>query len=154
MAIFIDGSNLYHALEENCSRTDLNFPKFAHKLLQGRQLLRPCCYNILQDSRHKPQACGQQQKFLTILHNTSYLEVKFGRAAIRKSVAVENGVDIMLPTDLLQLPWKDLYDTRILVSGDAYFACFEANQSKDLLEMSDFMIELAPDFFEGIWANN
>ena len=170
VAIFIDGSNLYHALEENCKRTDLNFPKFVYKLLRGRQLLRTYYYNILQDSRRKPQAFGQQQKFLTILHNTPYLEVKLGRAAIRKGVAVEKGVDIMLATDMLQLAWKDLYDTGILVSGDADYAyavqtvkdmgkfievaCFEANQSKDLLAVSDFMIELTPDFFEGIWANN
>ena len=170
MAIFIDGSNLYHTLEENCSRTDLNFPRFVNKLLRGRQLLRTYYYNILQDSRRKPQAFGQQQKFLTILHNTPYLEVKLGRAAIRKGVAVEKGVDIMLATDMLQLAWKDLYDTGILVSGDADFAyaaqtvkdmgkfievaCFEANQSKDLLEVSDSMIELTPEFFEGIWANN
>ena len=78
---------------------------------------------------------------------------------------MEKGVDIMLATDMLQLAWKDLYDTGILVSGDADFAyaaqtvkdmgkfievaCFEANQSKDLLEVSDSMIELTPEFFEG-----
>ncbi|MCH9037436.1 MAG: NYN domain-containing protein, partial [Chloroflexi bacterium] len=53
VAIFIDGSNLYHALEENCRRADLSFPKFVHKLLRGRRLLRTYYYNILQDSRRK-----------------------------------------------------------------------------------------------------
>lgn len=170
VAIFIDGSNLYHALEESCGRTDLNFSRFVHKLLRGRQLLRTYYYNILQDSRRKPQAYNQQQKFLTILHNTPYMEVKLGRAAVRNGFAVEKGVDIMLATDMLQLAWKGLYDTGILVSGDADFAyaaqtvkdmgkfievaCFEANQSKDLLEVSDSMIDLTPEFFEGVWANN
>ena len=170
MAIFIDGSNLYHAMEESCGRTDLNFPRFVQKLLRGRNLLRTYYYNVLQDSRRKPQGFGQQQKFLSVLHNTPYLEVKLGRAAIRKGVAVEKGVDIMLATDMLQLAWKDLYDTAIVVSGDADFAyavktvkdmgkfvevaCFEVNQSKDLVEISDSIIELSPEFFEGIWANN
>ena len=170
VAIFIDGSNLYHALEESCKRTDLNFPRFVQKLLRGRNLLRTYYYNVLQDSRRKPQGYGQQQKFLSVLHNTPYLEVKLGRAAIRKGVAVEKGVDIMLATDMLQLAWKNLYDTGILVSGDADFAyavktvkdmgkfievaCFEVNQSKDLVEISDSIIELTPEFFEGVWANN
>ena len=170
MAIFIDGSNLYHAMEESCGRTDLNFPRFVQKLLRGRNLLRTYYYNVLQDSRRKPQGFGQQQKFLSVLHNTPYLEVKLGRAAIRKGVAVEKGVDIMLATDMLQLAWKDLYDIAVVVSGDADFAyavktvkdmgkfvevaCFEVNQSKDLVEISDSIIELSPEFFEGIWANN
>ena len=32
VAIFIDGSNLYHSLEENCGRYDLNFHAFSQKL--------------------------------------------------------------------------------------------------------------------------
>lgn len=32
----------------------------------------------------------------------------------------------------------------------AEMTCSEANQSRDLLEASDSMIELTPDFFEGI----
>lgn len=98
-------------MEENCSRTDLNFPRFVHRLLRGGQSLRAYYYNILQDSRRKPQAYGQQQKFLTILHNIPYLEVKLGRAAMRKGVAVEKVVDIMLATDMPQLAWKDLHST-------------------------------------------
>ena len=33
-------------------------------------------------------------------------------------------------------------------------ACFEANQSRALLEDSDSMIELTPDFLKGVWASN
>ena len=35
VAIFIDGSNLYHSLEENCGRFDLDFGAFAEKLCRG-----------------------------------------------------------------------------------------------------------------------
>ena len=32
VAIFIDGSNLYHSLEENCGRFDIDFQAFSEKL--------------------------------------------------------------------------------------------------------------------------
>ena len=168
VAIFIDGSNLYHALEENCRRADLSFPKFVNKLLRGRRLLRTYYYNILQDSRRKPQAFWQQQKFMAVLHATPYLEVRLGHSAYRRGIAVEKGVDIKIATDMLQLAWKNLYTTGILVSGDGDFsyavqtvknmgkyieiACFESNQSKELLEASDTLITLNPAFFEGLWV--
>lgn len=169
VAIFIDGSNLYHALEENCKRTDLSFPRFVQKLLRGRSLLRTYYYNILQDSRRKPQAYWQQQKFLSILHETPYLEVRLGSSAYRRGVAIEKGVDIRLATDMLQLAWKDLYTTGILVSGDGDFAyavqtvkdmgkfvevaCFESNKSRDLVEASDSIVDLDADFFAGLWVS-
>ncbi|MFQ5933939.1 MAG: NYN domain-containing protein [Dehalococcoidia bacterium] len=170
VAIFIDGSNLYHALEENCRRTDLSFSGFIQRLLRGRTLLRTYYYNILQDSRRKPQAYWQQQKFLSILYSTPYLEVRLGRSAYRRGVAIEKGVDIRLATDMLELAWRNLYETAILVSGDGDFAyavqtvknigkfvevaCFESNQSRDLLEASDAIIALTPEFFEGLWVGS
>ncbi len=168
VAIFIDGSNLYHALDENCRRTDLSFSKFVHRLLRGRSLFRTYYYNILQDSRGKSKAFLQQQKFLSSLHAIPYLEVRFGRSAYRRGVAIEKGVDIMLATDMLELARNDLYYTAILVSGDGDFsyavqtiknmgkfvevACFESNQSRDLAEVADNLIELNQDYFEDLWA--
>ncbi len=40
VTVFIDGSNLYHSLEENCGRYDLDFGAFARKLCAGRSLFR------------------------------------------------------------------------------------------------------------------
>ena len=40
VAIFIDGSNLYHALKSNFKRHDLNFAEFTAKLCRGRRLFR------------------------------------------------------------------------------------------------------------------
>ena len=40
VAIFIDGSNLYHSLEENCKRFDLDFKAFSVKLCKGRRHFR------------------------------------------------------------------------------------------------------------------
>ena len=67
VAVFIDGSNLYHSLEENCRRFDLDFRAFAEKLCRGRPLFRVYYYNVLRDPDRNPQAYQDQQKFLTAL---------------------------------------------------------------------------------------
>ncbi len=87
-----------------------------------------------------------------------------------KGVAVCKGGDIIPATDMLQIAWKDLFDTGTLVSGDGDSAnlipavndmnksvmmgCFEVNKTEDLSQGSDFMMKLTPAFFEGIWANS
>ena len=122
MAIFIDGSNLYHSLEENCKRYDVDFAAFAAKLCSGRRLSRVYYYNVLRVPEPNPQAYQDQQKFLSALYNTPYLEVRLGSSKVRGDVAVEKGVDIMVATDMLRLAWDNLYDVAILVSGDGDFA--------------------------------
>ena len=83
VAIFIDGSNLYHSLDENCKRTDGDFAALIAKLGKGRPLLRTYYYNVLRDADRNPQAYQDQQKFLSALYNTPYLEVRFGTSKIR-----------------------------------------------------------------------
>ena len=43
--VFIDGSNLYHVLDQNCSKHNVHFDKFANKLANGRNLKRTYYYN-------------------------------------------------------------------------------------------------------------
>jgi len=78
VAIFIDGSNLYHALRDNCSRVDLNFTDFTSKLCAGRPLFRTYYYNVLQDPNQRPEGFRDQQEFLDGLKKTPYLEVQLG----------------------------------------------------------------------------
>ena len=122
VAIFIDGSNLYHSLQENCGRFDVDFAAFGQRLTDGRELLRIYYYNVLRDSDRDPQAYQDQQKFLTALHNTPYIETRLGSSKMRGQITVEKGIDIMVATDLLKFAWDDLYDVAILVSGDGDFA--------------------------------
>jgi uncharacterized LabA/DUF88 family protein len=169
VAIFIDGSNLYHALRDNCKRYDLNFAEFARKLCGERRLFRIYYYNILQDQAQRPDGYREQQEFLDALRKTPYLEVRLGRTKLQQGVPVEKGVDIMLATDLLHYGWKGLYETAILVSGDADFAYalqtvkdmgkhvevayFESNISKDLLGVADYQHLLKRDFFKDLWTS-
>ena len=168
VAVFIDGSNLYHSLEENCARTDLDFQAFARKLVDVRTLFRVYYYNVLQDPDRKLQAYQDQQKFLAGMYNIPLLEVRLGSAKQRGDVLVEKGMDIMLATDMLQFAWRDLYDVAILVSGDADFAygvqavknigkyveiaAFPSNLAWDLVQVADDRHIFDQDYFKDLWA--
>ncbi|MBI2856705.1 MAG: NYN domain-containing protein [Chloroflexi bacterium] len=167
VTVFIDGSNLYHAMRENLGRTDLNFGEFVRKLCGPRRLFRTYYYNILQEPSQNPEGYREQQEFLDALRKSPYLEVRLGRMKTHQGVQVEKGVDIMLATDLLMYGWNDLYDVAVLVSGDGDFAYalqtaknmgkhievayFERSVSKDLLEVADFVYSLNRSYFEGLW---
>jgi len=167
LAIFIDGSNLYHALRDNFGRVDLNFAEFINKLCGQRQLFRTYYYNVLRDPSQRPEGYPEQQLFLDILRKTPYLEVRLGSTKLSQGVPVEKGIDIMLATDLLHFAWNNLYDAAILVSGDADFAYalqaaknmgkhmevayFESNVSKDLRDVADNLHLMDRNFFKGLW---
>ena len=168
VAIFIDGSNLYHSLQENCGRFDVDFAAFGQRLTDGRELLRIYYYNVLRDADRDPQAYQDQQKFLTALHNTPYIETRLGSSKMRGQVTVEKGIDIMVATDLLKFAWDDLYDVAILVSGDGDFAyavetvknmgkhvevaAFTPNLSQELAAAADDRHFFTPDYFSDIWS--
>ncbi len=168
VAIFIDGSNLYHALKNNIRRYDLNFSEFANKLCGSRRLFRTYYYNVLQDPTQRPDGYREQQEFLTILRKTPYLEVRLGTTKLSQGIPVEKGIDIMLATDLLYFAWNNFYDIAVVVSGDSDFAYalqavknmgkhievayFESGASKDLLDAADNRHLLDRGFFRGLWV--
>ncbi len=168
VAIFIDGSNLYHGLRSNFRRYDLNFDEFANKLCGSRRLFRTYYYNVLQDPIQRPDGHREQREFLDILRKTPYLEVRLGSTKVTQGILVEKGIDIMLATDLLYFAWNNFYDVALLVSGDSDFAYalqavknmgkhvevayFENGVSKDLLNVADNRHLLNRSFFSGLWA--
>lgn len=168
VAIFIDGSNLYHALKSNFKRHDLNYGEFVNRLCGSRKLFRTYYYNVLQDPAQRPESSRDQQEFLDILLKTPYLEVRLGGTKLSQGVTVEKGVDIMLATDLVDFAWKDYYDVAVLVSGDSDFAYalqtvknmgkyielayFESGVSKDLLNIVDDQRQLDRAFFQDLWV--
>jgi len=168
VAVFIDGSNLYHALKDNFGRADLNFAEFARKLCGERYLFRTYYYNVLQDPGKGAEGHRDQSDFLDALRRVPYLEIRLGGTKLSQGVTVEKGIDIMLATDLVNFAWKNIYNTAILVSGDADFAYavkvvkdmgkhvevahFESNVSKDLMDLADSRHLLNRDFFKGLWA--
>jgi uncharacterized LabA/DUF88 family protein len=168
VAIFIDGSNLYHGLKNNFRRQNINFTGFVSKLCNGRPHFRTYYYNVLQDSTKWPETYKEQQDFLDMLNKTTYLEIRLGGTKVAQGLPVEKGIDIMLATDLLYFGWHDFYDVAILVSGDSDFtyavkvvknmgkhvevAYFENAVSKELSDMADNRHVLNEVFFRGMWA--
>ena len=164
--VFIDGSNLYHVLDQNCSRHDVQFDKLARKLANGRDLRRIYYYNIRQES-DRPDGRVDQDRFLHSLYDTPYVEVRLGIGKQRRDQVVEKGVDVMLATDLVVRAYQDQYDTAILVSGDGDFypaiqavkdrgkqvevAAFESNISAEASRVADLHIKMTKTFFTGLW---
>ena len=169
VAIFIDGSNLYHALEGTLKRHDLDFTQFVAKLCGDRCLFRTYYYNALQDVVIRPDAFREQQEFLDSLRKTPYLEVRLGTIKTAQGAQVEKGVDIMLGTDLLYFAWHNFYDTAVLVSGDADFAYavqavknmgkhvevayFEGATARELLAVADVRHQLDTAFLATLWTS-
>ena len=169
VAVFIDGSNLYHALRANFNRYDLNFAEFIKKLCGARSLFRGYYYNVMQDPSQRADTHRDQQDFLHALRETPYLEVRLGGTKLAQGITIEKGIDVMLVTDLLNLAWEDLYDVAVLVSGDSDFAYalqavknlgkyvevayFESNVSRDILDVADNKHLMDKNFLKGLWAH-
>ena len=146
----------------------MDFAAFSTKLARGRTIFRTYYYNILRDPDRNPQAYQDQQKFLTALYSTPFLEVRLGTSKPRGNSAVEKGVDIMVAIDMLKFAWDDLYDVGILVSGDGDFAyalqgvknlgkhveiaAFPSNLARELLQIADERELFTPDYFADLWG--
>ncbi len=166
--IFIDGSNLYHVLAQNCGRYDLVFEKFTAKLGNGRSVLRTYYYNIRQDRTYNPQASAEQEKFLTALFDTPYFEVRLGVHRRQGETMVEKGVDVMMATDIVVGAFWDVFETAIVVSGDGDFypamqaakdlgkhievVAFDSNLSPEARRVADTTILLKKSYFTGMWT--
>ncbi len=122
--IFIDGSNLYHALKHSMGRTQIDFGKFIYKLTgPDRELLRAYYYNAPVDQTREPERYKRQQQFFNRLYATPDLEVVLGRLVHRSDGRViEKGVDVALVVDMITKAYTNQYDVAILVSGDGDFA--------------------------------
>ncbi|MFL2665111.1 MAG: NYN domain-containing protein [Dehalococcoidia bacterium] len=165
--VYIDGSNLYHVLSQNCGRHDLQFDKFSKKLADGRSLRRTYYYNVKQDNETSASMVQDQKKFLDSMYETPFLEVRLGIWKQRGDTLVEKGVDVMLATDLVAHAYQDQFDTAIVVSGDADFypalqtvkdigkhievAAFDSNLSTESSKVADYSLRLNKTFFTGLW---
>src|SRR3990172_7118801 len=125
VAVFIDGSNLYHSLKKDYNRTDLDFEKFYRKLVGRRQLVRTYYYNAAVDQTKEANRYRDQQRFFERMKRLPYLELRLGRLIYRdwpSAPAYEKGIDIKLATDMLVHAFRGNYEVAVLVSGDNDFA--------------------------------
>jgi uncharacterized LabA/DUF88 family protein len=133
--IFIDGSNIFHAIR--ALNIKIDYSKLVKLLSDDKYLIRAYYYSSMprvEDvERDTPEwdSLMRQRKFITELKN---MGIKPRIANLRKLSSgewLEKEVDIMLATDMLALAFRNAYDTAILVSGDSDF-CYTVETIQDL----------------------
>jgi len=165
VCVFIDGSNLYHGLKNECGRTDLSFAKFVGWLVGQRHLVRTYYYNAPLPPRSAPEQIKAQQRFFDGLNRLPYFAVKLGRLEPRGDTYVEKGIDVSIAVDMLSMAVKNVYDTAILVSSDGDYvqavtavqdtgrhveaACFR--RAHRLKQSADKVISLDAKALSSLW---
>jgi uncharacterized LabA/DUF88 family protein len=133
--IFIDGSNIFHAIR--AMNIKIDYSKLVKLLAADKYLIRAYYYSSMprvEDvERDTPEwdSLMRQRKFISELKN---MGIKPRMANLRKLATgewLEKEVDIMLATDMLALAFRNAYDTAILVSGDSDF-CYTVETIQDL----------------------
>ncbi len=126
VVVFIDGSNLFHAVRYMNIKID--YQKLVEFLKEDRRLIRAYFYGAVPQEKdikkNTPEweSLMRQKRFLEEL-SLSGLKVK--TANLRRLPSgefLEKEVDIMLATDMLSMAYMNVYDTAVLVSGDSDFA--------------------------------
>lgn len=125
MAIFIDGSNLYHSLKNLCVEK-INFDKLISKIKGNRKLAFVHYYNAPLDISYNPKKYWEQQRLFAKLSKIPFFKVILCKMRkIRKNgkvIAYEvKGDDVNLAIDLISGAYENLYDVAIIVSGDEDF---------------------------------
>lgn len=172
--IFIDGSNLYHALKTFFKKTDLDMGKFCQKLIDRRRLIRIYYYNAIVGIKQEPERYRRQQNFFSSVQTIPYTELRLGRLVYNNwptTPPYEKGIDIMLTTDLLTHSFKRNYDTAILVAGDSdYVGAIQAvknngqnvevalfgkeRTSRPLREVADRIITIDGRLLKNCWKQS
>jgi len=120
--VFIDGSNFYHSLKSGFGSAKIDFSLLINHLVGNRHLVRVYYYNATLHPTQGEQQVKSQQSFLNAVRSLPYFEVRLGRLEPRGNTYVEKGVDVRLAVEMLKFAVAGIYDTAILVSGDADFS--------------------------------
>lgn len=123
VAVFIDGSNLYHKLKEiNIENTlEFDYKGFADSLARSRRVVSYRYYvGVVRvkfgDEKASQMRAGQQKLF----SNLESLEfcIKQGYLMENHGKFHEKGVDVKIATDMLIGAYENKYDVAIIISSD------------------------------------
>lgn len=126
VVLFIDGSNLFHAIRYLNIRID--YQKLIEFLREDRRLIRAYFYGAVP---HEKDVKKNTPEWESLIRQKRFLEelslqgIKVKLAHLRRLPSgeyVEKEVDIMLATDMLSMAYMEVYDTAVLVSGDSDFS--------------------------------
>jgi uncharacterized LabA/DUF88 family protein len=151
VVVFIDGGNFFNGVQElKIYFYILEITKLVEKLVDGRKLIRAYYYTVRPTDKTS-KMYATQMSFLDQLERSHYMKVRYGR--LTGNPPKEKGTDIFLAIDMLNLAYKNSYDTAILVSGDGDFVeviesiqsmgkqvenwAFQGRKSDNLLKVCD-----------------
>lgn len=124
VAIFIDGSNLYHNLKRFDIKT--KFEDIIKRVETKRKIVDIFYYTALLDKSIDEEKFKEHKRFLDKIKKIPNFHVVL--CTLRKVVLEDGSVDfaikgddVYLATDLIKGAYENLYDVAIIVSGDADF---------------------------------
>ncbi len=126
VVIFIDGSNLFHAIRYMNIRID--YQRLVEFLKEDRRLIRTYFYGAVPQEKDLKKNSPEWESYLRqkrFLEELSLQGIKVKLAKLRRLPSgeyIEKEVDIMLATDMLSMAYMNTYDTAVLVSGDSDFS--------------------------------
>lgn len=119
--VFIDGGNFFNGIQElRIYFYNIDINKLVNVLVNGRKLIRSYYYTV-RPIDPAQRMYSTQMSFLDQLERSRYMKVRYGRLTGTPPNLKEKGTDVFLAIDMLNLAYKDSYDTAILVSGDGDF---------------------------------
>lgn len=119
VAVFIDGSNAYHAFKAAFGSGKYSPLALARELAGGRPIARTGYYIAAVPQQMGALLYAGQQRFFAGLKQVRELDVWTGRMACTDGVWCEKGVDVKIATDLISMAYANVYDIAILLSGDS-----------------------------------
>jgi len=124
VAIFIDGSNLYHNLKR--FNIKIKFEEIIKKVETKREVVDIFYYTALLDKLIDEKSYNEHRRFLDKIKKIPNFHVVL--CNLRKVILGDGSVDfaikgddVCLATDLIKGAYENLYDIAIIVSGDADF---------------------------------
>lgn len=123
VAIYIDGSNLYHKLKEIGIENSAYFKysEFSKMIARGKRIVAERYYVGVvraQEGNQKSKHLQENQVRLFNHLRKEGFSIQYGYLMKNEGVFHEKGVDVKMAVDLLVGAYEDLYDTALLVSSD------------------------------------
>lgn len=153
--IFIDGSNLFRGFKDNRPDIKYSINKLIELLRDNRRLIRPYYFSAEQ----VPPREGQIRFFDGLRYDGIDVTTRPLKNRTKNmkcphnfidecnyKYQIEKGVDVSLVTRMLSFGFRNVYDTAIIVSGDADFieAIEELRNYGKRVEICSFNNSIAP----------
>ncbi len=124
VAIFIDGSNLYHNLRRY--KIQANFESLIQTLENRREIVKIYYYTALLHRDFDENKYNKHKKFLQYLAQIPKMNIVL--CDLKKVISHDGSInftikgdDVYLATDLISQAYENSYDIAIIVSGDEDF---------------------------------